>query len=279
MEERPHSNVEVERPDLFAAVNNYFLLLFGASCVISSLYVQQIFVVIDQYRAGISVAAFLGIILPVYLLARRFGDGARTQLRISAPRSPLIVFLILATLCSIVIVDQIYVISQQFRPVPEHYMETLQDLKPTDAWTFALVFLGMCALVPIAEEFIFRGIMQQVFARNMGGVAGFVVAGLLFGAVHLNPHLLISISFFGLFLSFIFYATGNLTYAIIAHSLFNTIALLQLTFMPDHGELPFYLQDVRILVVAVVMLVYFLFKIKQGGPETGPPSETQKNDG
>ena len=146
MEERRHSNAEVKRPSLFAAVNNYFLLLFGASCLISSLYIQQVFVVLDQYRIGISIAAFLGIILPVYFLTRRFGGGVRLQFRISAPRSPQFVFVLLATLCSVVIVDHIYIISQQFRPVPEHYMEALQSLKPTSVWAFALVFLGMCAL-------------------------------------------------------------------------------------------------------------------------------------
>jgi len=278
MEERPQSNAEVERPDLFASVNNYFLLFFGGSCVVSSLYIQAVFAYLDLYRLGISVASVLGIIVPMYLLTRRFGGGVRRQLCIAPPRLSPVLFVVLATLCTIVIVDQIYIIAQQFHPVPDYYLETLQDLKPTDFGTFALVFIGMCALVPIAEEFAFRGFMQQIFARNMGGVLGFILAGLIFGAVHLNAHLLISISFFGLFLGFVFYATANLTYTMIAHSLFNTVALLQLTLTSDEGALPFYLQDVRIFVISLVMLVYFLFKIKQGGPETGPPRESQVDE-
>ena len=42
----------------------------------------------------------------------------------------------------------------------------------------------------------------------------------------------------------------------------------------EAAELPFYLQDVRIFVVSAVLLVFFLYKIKKGGPETEPPYES-----
>jgi len=273
MDERPHSNTQVGRPDVFSTLNNYFLLFFCASCVISSMYVQQLFLTMGQYRLGIGVSALLGIIAPVYLVTRRFGGGVREQLRVAPPRVPRVAYLIVATLCAVVIVDQIYLITQQFSPAPEEYTESLADLRPTTGLSFAIIFVGLCVLVPVAEEMVFRGYVQQIFARNMGPVAGFLLAGLAFGAVHLNAHLLVSISFFGVFLSFVYFATGNLTYTIVAHSLFNTVALLQLTFTPQTPEdaLPFYLRDVRVLVFALVLLIYLLLKLKQGGPESEPP--------
>jgi hypothetical protein len=187
------------------------------------------------------------------------------------------VVVVMATLATVIIVDHVYLISQRFSPVPEYYTDSLRDLKPHDAWTFTLTFLGLCVLVPLAEEMAFRGVIQQIFSRNMGPVLGFLLAGLAFGAVHLNAHLLVSISFFGVFLGFVYYATGNLAYTIVAHSLFNAVALAQLTAMPLDApyEIPFYLRDVRFFVVALVLLVYFTFKIKQGGSETEPPYETE----
>jgi len=280
MDENAQSKTDVKSQDMFTLVNNYFLLFFCASCMISSMYVQQLFFVLNQYRTGIGVSAALGIIVPVYLLSRRFGSGFREQLRIAQPRAPQAVYVLLATLCAVAVVDQIYLISQQFMPAPDYYAETLKDLKPTGGWTFALTFAGLCVLVPFAEELVFRGYVQQIFSRNMGPVAGFLLAGTLFGASHLNAHLLVSITFFGVFLGFIFYATGNLTYTIISHSLFNTVALLQLTSSAGPDEettIPFYLRDDRILVIALVLLVYFLFKLKQGGAETDPPWE-EKDD-
>jgi membrane protease YdiL (CAAX protease family) len=276
MDERPHSNTQVGRPDVFSTLNNYFLLFFCASCIVSSMYVQQLFLMMEQYRLGIGVSALLGIIAPVYLITRRFGGGFQEQLRIAPPRLPQVVYLIVATLCAVVIVDQIYLITQQFSPAPDQYTESLADLRPTTGGSFAILFVGLCLLVPVAEEMVFRGYVQQIFARNMGPTVGFILAGLAFGVVHLNAHLLVSITFFGIFLSFIYFATGNLTYTIVAHSLFNTVALLQLTFMPqtEAEPLPFYLRDVRVLVFALVLLIYLLLKLKQGGPETEPPWES-----
>lgn len=274
-EDKPPSNTEVRRADIFTAVNNYLLLVFCGSCVLSSMYIQQLFFVLGQYRLGIGVSALLGIMLPLALVARRFGGGLRRQLRLHRPHTARSVYVILATLAAVVVVDQVYLINQHFMPVPEDYLRSVRDLKPDGAWAFAVTFAGLCLLVPVAEEMVFRGFVQQIFARNMGGVLAFVLAGIVFGAVHLNPHLLVSIGFFGIFLGFVYYASGNLTYTVMAHAVFNTIALLQLTFTDvlEADEPPFYLQDVRMFVVAVVLLVYLLVQIKRGGPETEPPRD------
>ncbi|MCK4774032.1 MAG: CPBP family intramembrane metalloprotease [Candidatus Krumholzibacteria bacterium] len=277
MEERPESNTELRTADVFTAVNNYFLLFFCGSCMLSSMYLQQLFLYMGHYRLGIGVSSLVAVILPVYLLLRRVGPGFARQVRLSAPRAPQVVYVLLATLATVVIVDQIYLINQQFSPVPQEYIESLKDLRPADGWNFAIIFVGLCVTIPIAEELVFRGMIQQIFSRNMGPVLGFLLTGLVFGAFHLNPHLLISISFFGIFLSFIFYATGNLAHTIISHSLFNVVALLQLTFSgaAESADLPFYLKDVRVFVVSVVLLIFFLYKLKTGGPESEPPAEDQ----
>jgi membrane protease YdiL (CAAX protease family) len=278
MEEKPESNTELRAQDVFTAVNNYFLLFFCASCVLCSIYLQELFAFVGQYRVGISVSSLVAIILPVYALLRRIGPGFAKQLCIALPRPPQLAFVTLATLMSVVVADQIYVIGQQFSPVPEEYIESINELRPSSAWTLVLAIVGLCVMVPIAEEFVFRGMIQQIFMRNMGPAIGFLLSGLIFGAVHLNAHLLVSISFFGVFLGYVFYATGNLTYSIVAHSLFNAVALLQLTIGGAEGgvELPFYLRDVRVFVFCLVLFVFFLFKIKRGGPAAGPPPDSER---
>jgi len=277
MEEKPESNIELRSQDVFTAVNNYFLLFFCASCVLCSMYLQELFAFIGQYRIGITASSLVAIILPIFALLRRIGPGFAKQLHLGLPRAPQFVFVTLATLMSVVVADQIYVIGQQFSPVPEEYIESINELKPSGAWTFALSFVGLCVMVPIAEEFVFRGMIQQIFTRNMGPVIGFLLSGLIFGAVHLNAHLLVSISFFGVFLGYVFYATGNLSYSIMAHALFNAVALVQLVLggAEEGAELPFYLRDVRIFVFCLVLFVFFLFKIKRGGPAVEPPQDHQ----
>jgi membrane protease YdiL (CAAX protease family) len=259
--------------DVFTAVNNYFLLFFCASCVLSSMYIQQLFAVVEHYRLGIGVASLMGMIIPVFLLTRRFPTGIRGQLRIARPRWPRLILVIVAAAGSVVLVDQIYVFTQNLSPVPEDYAEAVRELQPTNAIQFVVIFLGLCVLVPVAEEVIFRGLIQQVFTRNMGPILAVALAGAVFGAVHLNAHLLISITAFGWFLGWVYYTTGNLTYTMVAHAVFNSAALVQLTWSPETtaGDLPLYLQDVRIVVGVLVIFIFLLFKMKEGGPETEPP--------
>jgi len=270
MENRPKSNTP--QADLFATVNNYFLLFFCVSCVLSSMFIQQLFILVGQYRLGIGVSSIVGIVLPMVLLARKFPGGVPAQLRLSRPRLHRLILVIVATVAAVVLVDQIYVINQRFSPVPEEYADQIRELRPDGALQFIVTLLGLCFLVPIAEEVVFRGMIQRIFARNMGAFAGVFLAGAIFGAVHLNAHLLISITVFGLFLGYLFQATGNLVYPIVAHSIFNGFALWQLVSDTnvEAGNLPIYLQDVRWVVAALVVFVFLVAKIRRGGSESSP---------
>ena len=261
--------------DLVAAVNNYFLLFFCASCVLSSLFIQQLFFVGGMYRVGIGVSSIFGILLPVYLLTRKFPAGFFGQIRLRKPRVHRLILVIVAAFAAVVLVDQIYVINQHFSPVPEDYADAIRDLKPHGPLEFVVTLVGLCILVPLAEETIFRGLIQRIFARNMGPWVGVVLAGALFGAIHLNVHLLISITVFGWFLGFLFQATGNLLYSIVAHMIFNGVALTQLVSdeSVEGGNLPIYLRDVWIVIVALVLMVFLVTKIREGGSESEPPSE------
>jgi len=255
--------------DLFATVNNYFLLFFCISCVLSSMFIQQLFMTVGQYRAGIGVSSLFGIVLPVALLMRRFPGGFRGQIRLSRPRIHRLVLVIVAACAAVVLVDQIYVINQHFTPVPEEYAEQIRELKPENAVQLVITIIGLCVLVPISEEMVFRGMIQRIFSRNMGPIIGVFLAGAIFGAVHLNLHLLISITVFGWFLGFLFEATGNLAYSMVAHAIFNGVALFQLTTdaSVESGNLPVYLRHEWTVVVALVLLVFLVRKIYRGGSE------------
>jgi membrane protease YdiL (CAAX protease family) len=273
MENRDQSNSPAGN-DLFAAVNNYFLLFFCISCVLSSMFIQQLFMSVGQYRIGIGVSSLFGIVLPVALLMRKFPGGFTGQIRLSKPRIHRLILVIVATLAVVVLVDQIYVINQHFTPVPEDYADQIRELKPQNALQLVVTLVGLCLLVPISEEMVFRGMIQRIFSRNMGPFLGVLLAGAAFGAVHLNAHLLISITVFGWFLGFLFETTGNLAYSMVAHAIFNGVALTQLTTdaSVESGNLPVYLRDVWMVIVALVLFIFLVRKIGQGGSEaTAPP--------
>jgi len=262
--------------DLFVAVNNYFLLFFCVSCVLSSMFIQSLFMTVGQYRMGIGVSSLFGIVLPVALLLRKFPGGFTGQIRLYKPRTHRLILVMVATCAAVVLVDQVYVINQHFTPVPEEYADQIRELKPQNALQLVVTVLGLCLLVPVAEEMVFRGMIQRIFSRNMGPVLGVLLAGAIFGAVHLSAHLLISITCFGLFLGFLFESTGNLVYPMVAHAIFNTVALVQLTTdgSVESGNLPVYLRDVWMVVIALVIFIFLVRKIHQGGSEAQPLPET-----
>jgi membrane protease YdiL (CAAX protease family) len=266
MQKLEKDNHELGPPDIFSALNNYVLLFFGFACILSSVFIQQLFFSVDQLRAGLVVAPVLGVVLPVYVLTRRFPAGFRKQLLIRRPTIVLGMYVVVATLSVIVIVDYIYSLSQKWTSVPEDYVEGLKELKPDGAPAMVLTFLGICVLAPLAEEIVFRGIVQRIFARNMGGVLALVLAGVFFGAIHLTPQLLLSMIAFGVFLGYLFFATSNLTYPILAHCVLNSVSYVQLLTLPDDelaSSAP-YADNYWILLTSLVILLYLSVRIRKG---------------
>lgn len=265
MQEDMKDNLEFETPDIFSALNNYVLLLFGLACVLGGVLVQQLFHSVGQLHLGMVVAPVLGIILPVYVATRRFPAGFRGQLRVRRPRFLVGLYVMVATLCAVAIVDWLYALSQRMMTTPHEYVEGLKELKPTGTWTAVTTFFGICVLVPFAEEVVFRGIVQRVFSRNMGSALALVLAGVFFGVIHLTPQLLLSMVAFGIFLGYLFFATSNLTYPILAHCTLNTISYVQLLTLPE-GELasaPPYVHNYWVLLLSFVLLFYLLARIRK----------------
>jgi membrane protease YdiL (CAAX protease family) len=188
---------------------------------------------------------------------------------------------VVATLVMVVVVDHVYVISQQFMPSSDAYLESLKALKPTGFWSTALTFLGLCIVVPFTEEVVFRGLIQRVFALNMLPIVAVVLSGTFFGVIHLSPQLLVSMTCFGIFLAFVFYATSNLTYPIVGHAVLNAVAFVQLTFQSEDSftDAPFYAQEWWYLPVAIGIVLILSREIKRGAARSAPaPLKTESLD-
>ncbi len=89
------------------------------------------------------------------------------------------------------------------------------------------VYLAIFAVViaPVAEEFIFRGLLFSA-AKKMGWPRlGGVVASLLFAAIHVNAPTFLPLFVFALALTWMYEGTEGLLAPILAHSLFNAANL------------------------------------------------------
>ncbi len=86
--------------------------------------------------------------------------------------------------------------------------------------------LIMSAGAGIAEEMLFRGALQPLFQGWLGGIGGLVAASFLFGLAHAaNIGYFLVSSVVGLWLGWLFMMTGNLLTPMIAHGVYDVLAL------------------------------------------------------
>ena len=77
-------------------------------------------------------------------------------------------------------------------------------------------------VAPIAEEFIFRGVILQRWATKWGIRAALIVSSLLFGILHAN---FLGLSMFGLVMGVLYIKTRTLIVPIACHALNNVLAV------------------------------------------------------
>jgi len=93
-------------------------------------------------------------------------------------------------------------------------------------------FLGMLWVVALAEEFFFRGVMQQGLAQRLGIPAAIVATSVAFGLVHLpfrvfpNWKFALVAAVAGLFYGRAYAQAGSIRAAMIVHALVNTTTRL-----------------------------------------------------
>ena len=100
------------------------------------------------------------------------------------------------------------------------------------------VSFGIFAVViaPVAEEFIFRGMLYP-FVKQLGSPrAAFFGISAIFAGIHFDAGTLVPLFALALVLTWLYEQTDNLLAPIVAHSLFNTVNLAALYFLPQINE-------------------------------------------
>lgn len=100
------------------------------------------------------------------------------------------------------------------------------------------VYLGFFAIViaPVAEEFVFRGILYSTAKKLGWPTFGWVGASLLFAIVHFNAPIFLPLLVLALALTWLYEKTEGLFAPIMAHSLFNAVNILILFHMQHASQ-------------------------------------------
>jgi membrane protease YdiL (CAAX protease family) len=88
----------------------------------------------------------------------------------------------------------------------------------------------ICVLAGFGEEMLFRGVIQDGLTRWMGTWWALVLAGIIFGLVHsITPSYVVLAAMIGCYLGWIYLLQANLIAVVVAHALYDFVALVFLT--------------------------------------------------
>jgi hypothetical protein len=183
-----------------------------------------------------SPGVFLGQVLPLLvglLLVANFGRAGleAVGIRRGSPRSGvlhgLVAFLTILPVCFVGLVASLEVMAILKAPVTTHpLLEMVQETH--EAWVIPVAVFQAGVLAPVAEEFMYRGVLMMTLLKQMGILGALIVSSALFAIVHLptEPQAVLPLFFLGIALGYVAYRTRSLVAPIVTHAIFNTLMVL-----------------------------------------------------
>lgn len=111
----------------------------------------------------------------------------------------------------------------QLRVLTEHLTNFVS---PTH---FLLALLVVAVIPAVGEELLFRGLLQNLFAKAFSNHhIAIWVSGFIFAAIHMQFYGLVPRMLLGVLFGYLYYWSGNLSLAMIAHFINNGFALTML---------------------------------------------------
>jgi hypothetical protein len=244
------------------------------------------------FRAATLLGQLLCILLPTLLLAKARYGNILLSLRVKLPdvRETIVTVIALFALQQMA---QGYMIFQDAIPLPEplkHIVDILKKaleetyrvlIQARSPWEFLLVVVTVALVPAISEEFLFRGLVQRSFEEAAGGIRAAIIAGIIFGAYHLNPFGLVPLVALGVFFGFIVYRSENILLAVTAHFFNNFIACSAVYFnldedfivlRPGGGATPtIVLADFVLFALVFVAATYYFIYITESEESDSAP--------
>lgn len=121
---------------------------------------------------------------------------------------------------------RVWPFSDVLRVVDELLVPLFRDCRVLDLAVIAI-------LAGLGEEMLFRGVLQEWVARWVAGPSGawigLAVAAVLFGLAHaITPSYVVLAGLMGLYLGWVWIASGNLLAPIVTHAVYDFLALVYL---------------------------------------------------
>lgn len=125
--------------------------------------------------------------------------------------------------------------------------------------------LGSCLVIPLAEELLYRGVVERRLSLLCGSAPAIVLSAVIFGVMHWNVVQFLYAGILGLLLAWMLERTGFLYAPVLAHIGANVMAVVR----SETGWLDFAYQPTAAGVAVTVLLfavaAFAVLLVKKGG--------------
>jgi membrane protease YdiL (CAAX protease family) len=193
----------------------------------------------DRQMAWMVIISQLLTQLPIMLFILLKAGFARGGLRaLGAAPSPVFRHVKLAlvafpaALAIVFAVNQLCIVMTELagQPVPESGHSMLQRITSSrDSLAVVMMCFSAIIVAPIAEEFVYRGLLQSALLNWVGKEKRWLVifgTAIIFGGIHAGVapwQAVIGLTVFGVILGWLYEKTGNLWPSILVHMMFNIV--------------------------------------------------------
>ncbi len=172
--------------------------------------------------------ALLGVLLPLAMLQRQGQLVPATDLGAGRPAPATLAVAGVFALAGLAPSSLLAEFSLRLHPVDPQWAALYNEQLPLGLRDTLVAVVSVVVVAPLAEEIVFRALLQRLAAGLWGRVPGLIVGALVFGIVHGEPWYIFGLIGVGLVLGVIWDATGSLAACWLAHALHNAVSLAAL---------------------------------------------------
>jgi membrane protease YdiL (CAAX protease family) len=271
---------------LFEVVDALRLMTLGLGLVVLYYLLQDLADrLIGSFYGAVLVSCVVALIAIPWRMARVAGQGARSTFRLLPVPASQLLWLTLLALALVLPVEFLGGLTARLIPVPEAFEKLRAELVPRSALEWVLAVIALCVAVPLGEETVFRGLIQQAARGPLGGGLAALLCGLLFAGLHFQPWFLGGLVLLGIALGLTLEITGSLLASLWVHAIYNAVVVVALAVDPRGQGKP--LTDghrgLLLLVVSVAVATLAWLRLRRCHPwedDAGedPDGDTQAHD-
>jgi len=201
------------------------------------------------FRGMLVIQFFALYIIPVFLFARLCDPKPMQYLGITSAKPLYIILGLILLIIALPFVDWTGTINNQLIPETTtigKWMKTSEEtaakqigfmLKRNTVQDLFLNLVLVAVFAGVGEELLFRGVLQRLFIKLFKNPwAGILVTAFIFSAIHIQFYGFIPRFILGILLGLLYWYSGSLWPAIIAHFVYDAFAVVMIWFNPALAE-------------------------------------------